>query len=482
MNLSQSLNLTKRRILYKINLALFVAIIVLFNACASMGDVEKLDTLYYKNNNLEDSYKYAKKYAKDDFLWAFQSGILAYQTGDFDASTKYFNISETFFETNSEENFLQSGLKTLSSILVANSMFEYHGNLYEAVFINYYKALNAIMIGDYATSRVEFNRANDRQRRSKDFFAERISKVRDAIEDETSVYNKEMTQVNGKKTNDSIDSIYVSHYKNLHQFQAYEGYVNPIVSYVSGIFFLMQNDFNKANDLLKEAYAISTKKEILFDLGILEKRKSNKTKEFYTWIIIEDGRSPKKHEIRLDVPLYLLDSNILYFGIALPNLDSGKSYNNKYSINTDMTYSANSMLANSFEVGNMESIIANEFSIEIPYIIMTSIISASYKAYLQYFLNKQFGGLAGLGGAIFNILTNSADIRNSRILPLRFLVMRIKNTDDIFYVFGDKKTIFSFSIDEKCTNLCLNKDNIVYLRVLQNDIISSLTHSIGENK
>lgn len=454
--------------------------LIFFNACSSMGDVERLDDLYYKNENLKDSYNYVKKYAKDDFLWAFQSGILAYQIGDFKASMEYFNISETFFEAHREEIFLTSGFKTIASILVSEAMFEYYGNLYEAVFINYYKALNAMMSGDYATSRVEFNRANDRQRRSKDFFAERINQVKNAIEDSTTTYSQEMREANREQAYNSMNSIYAQKYRNLDKFRAYDGFVNPIVSYLSGIFFLTQNDFNKANDLLKESYAISTKDEILLDLDILEKRKSKRNKDFYTWIIIEDGRSPKKYEIRFDVPLYLLNSNVFYFGIALPNLDSGKSYNNRYSISTSINNVES--VFNGFELANMEALVANEFNIELPYIIAKSIISASYKAYLQYFLSEQFGFLGGFAGAIFSATSTNADIRNARILPLRFIAIRIKNANDVFYIFGDKKMLYHFTIDEKCTTLCLNKDNIIYLRVLQNGIISSLTHSIGENK
>ena len=130
----------------------------------------------------------------------------------------------------------------------------------------------------------------------------------------------------------------------------------------------------------------------------------------------------------------------------------------------------------------MESIVSNEFSIEIPYIITTSLISSTYKAYLQSVLNKNFGLIGGIGGMLFSTISSNADIRNSRILPLRFLAIRIENKKQIFKLFGDGNLLYSFMLDNKCEELCLNRDNIIYIRVVQNGIISALTHSIGDIK
>ncbi len=454
---------------YKI---IFSCICFLFSACSSMSDVKKIDELYYANYNLDNAYKYSINYADKDFLWAFQSGILGFQIGNFSDSIKYFNISESYFEINAQENIFQSTLKTLSTILIGNGIFDYYGSLYEAIFINYYKALNFMMIGDYASSRVEFNRANDRQRRSKEFFADRINKINNALNNGEGIYNDDMKNIDGKKTFKSMNSIYASRYKNLDRFRAYNGYINPMVSYVSGIFFLLQNDFNKATDLLKEAYAVTQETKILDDIELLDERKAGKNTKYYTWIFLEDGRIPKKYEIRLDVPLFLLNASVFYFNIALPQLDSGKAFYSKYYIDL------NNQLIDSFELVNMQSIVANEFSLELPYIIMTSLISSTYKAYLQSVLNEHFGILGGIGGAVFSSVSTNADIRSPRILPLKFLAIRIPNDNHLFKLFGDGKLLHSFLLEEECNNLCLFGDNIIYIRVLQNGIISSLTHTI----
>lgn len=166
-----------------------------FCACASNGDIATLEMLYYEGKSVDDSYSYAKKYADDDFLWALQSGILAYQVGEFESANKHLNGAEVFFEGVSGENAFNSGFKSFASIILSNGMFEYSGAFYESVFINHYKALNAIMSGDFQGARVEFNRANDRQRRAKDYFADYIAKRDESIDSSKGEYSQKTQNV-----------------------------------------------------------------------------------------------------------------------------------------------------------------------------------------------------------------------------------------------------------------------------------------------
>lgn len=433
-----------------------------------MGDIQKLDEMYYKNDEIISSYNYVKKYSNSDFLWAFQSGILAYQMGDFEESINYFNISEQFFENISGETAINSTFKTLATILVSNNIFEYSGKYYEAVFINYYKALSAIFINDYKSARVEFNRANDRQRRSADYFSSYINQAKQSIEKNNADFQNEISGIDSNEISKGMNSILLKNYTNISSFRAYDGYINPLIPYVSGIFFLTQNDFNKANDLLRQSYSISKKEEILKDLEILSKRK-NGDKANYTWILIEDGRSPKKYEFRIDFPLFLFSKNMIYLNIALPNLDSGEEFYKNYYLKGDIEY-------NGFEISSLQMIVENEFSIELPYMITTSLISSSYKAYLQYLLSEKIGILGLIGGALFSKITTNADIRSSRILPLKFIAFRIKNSKNNFYIYANNKIIYNFIINNDCKDLCLNSDNMIYIRVFTNKVISLIHH------
>lgn len=457
--------------------ALFCALS--FSACASMGDIATLEVLYYDGKNVEDSYSYAKKYADDDFLWALQSGVLAYQLGDFESAREHLDGAEIFFEGTSGENAFNGGFKTFASIIISNGMFKYNGAFYESVFANHYKALNAIMTGDFQSARVEFNRANDRQRRAKDYFSDYISKRDESISESKGEYDKKTQSVDLDKSYEKATSIYGVHYQNLRRFQAFEGFVNPYISYISGIFFLAQRDYGKAQDLLKESYAITNNKAILQDIAILEKRKRDLVAEggkFYTWIIIEEGRIPKKEEIRFDLPLFFLNAGVLSFNIALPVLRESYAYSTNYNVKSNAKYKP----IKAFEIADISPLVANEFNIELPYIITTALLSSSYKAYLQYALSENLGFLGALGGAIFSHFSTNADIRSVRILPLRFYALRIPNENGDFTLHNGSYKLRDFAFN--CTNLCAKSDNIIYLRIVQNDIISVLIHSLNKEQ
>ena len=509
--------------------ALFCALS--FSACASMGDIATLEVLYYDGKNVEDSYSYAKKYADDDFLWALQSGILAYQLGESTNANEYLNGAEVFFEGTSGENAFNSGFKSFASIIISNGMFEYNGAFYESVFVNHYKALNAIMTGDFQSARVEFNRANDRQRRAKDYFSDYISKRDESISESKGEYGEKTQSVDLDKSYEKATSIYGAHYQNLRRFKAFEGYVNPYISYISGIFFLAQKDYTKAQNLLKESYAITNNKAILQDIAILEKRKRDLVAEggkFYTWIIIEEGRIPKKEEIRFDLPLFFLNAGVLSFNIALPVLRESYAYSTNYNVKYTQDSIGRSILDEksgygrheqgnktdslwllryarkscgltkrvaslpdlslkdkpvAFEIADISPLVANEFNIELPYIITTALLSSSYKAYLQYALSENLGFLGALGGAIFSHFSTNADIRSVRILPLRFYALRIPNENGDFTLHNGSYKLRDFAFEmDNCTNLCAKSDNIIYLRIVQNDIISVLTHSLNKEQ
>lgn len=455
---------------------LLSVVAIIFCSCASNGDIAKLESLYYEAKNVQNAYDYAKDYANDDFLWAMQSGILAYQNSDFSNANLFLTQGEIFFESIKGSSTF-SFFSTFADIIIGNGFFEYGGTFYESVFANHYKALSAIMLGDYQSARVEFNRANDRHRRAKDYFADYILKRDESINQSVGEFSDKTENININKSYDNALSIYGTNYNNLWRYKAFEGYVNPYISYISGIFFLTQRDFNKSLDLLKEAFAITSKKAILEDIKILQSRKDKNSKETYTWIIIEEGQIPKKDEIRLDLPLFFFNENLLSFNIALPILKEITQYTTNYNAK-----SLTNKAAESFEIADIASLVANEFDMELPYIITTSLLSSSYKAYLQYALGEKLGFFGSLAGAVFSYLTTSADIRSVRILPLRFYILRVSNKNGDFSLYNGGVKLQDFSLKD-CENLCKNSDNLIYIRIIKNDIISLLTHTFkGESQ
>lgn len=206
--------------------------------------------------------------------------------------------------------------------------------------VNTYKALNYASLHDSANTRVEFNRALDRQRRAKDYFRSEIQKKEANLEKE----NKE-----------AEDTVYKQYDSLLNDFKAYPDFINPFTTYMAGVYFLLDGDTVKARDLLKESMEMQpSNKQIKSDYKLSNKYLDSslrESKEKYAWIIYENGQGMIKDEIRIDIPLFIFSRNVIYTGIALPKIVERSSSYAYLDINGKDTT----------EVCNMDNVIKTEF-------------------------------------------------------------------------------------------------------------------------
>ena len=79
----------------------------------------------------------------------------------------------------------------------------YIGTQYDGVMANTYKAIDYLALGDNEGARVEFNRAIDRQRRAKAYYAELIEKNREAIE---KMFGRDFQTLGGEMRAPSVSS------------------------------------------------------------------------------------------------------------------------------------------------------------------------------------------------------------------------------------------------------------------------------------
>lgn len=469
---------------------IFLFLVFIFAGCAYQENLNKFDSLYYGQKQ-QEAFEFSKKKIKNNLLWQIQSGVSGYTSGNYQASLSILDTAEELLNKNQAQGILSSSLSNTGATLINDNVKSYQGNLYEGVMINYYKALDALLLNDNARARVEFNRANDRQRRAKDYYQKEIKKAVETEQKEGEAKDPKASKEIAKNTSkDKIDSILNSQYSNLKKFGIYEGFINPLVSYMSGLYFSLQGD-PKGIDFLKEAYGINHSKIIAEDILLFQKHQKMPK---YTWIIIEDGRSAIKQEFSLNIPLYLVSNEVLYFGLALPQLQDGidfyQSFHTKYK-NTTKNFE---------EISFFDAIIANEFSKQLPFIITRAVISAVYKASMQSVLKETLGTFAAIGGAVFSAATTAADTRITTVFPHKVWLNRIQNNEEKIIIDGDGKKIFeaqliecgtkveptvestrkSNSKQEEKYKICKNTNNIIYIRTTKNNIIPKLI--IGEKQ
>jgi hypothetical protein len=69
---------------------------------------------------------------------------------------------------------------------------------------------------------------------------------------------------------------------------------------------------------------------------------------------------------------------------------------------------------------SMSGVIAQEFKKELPAMAVREVSRAALKTYFQYKMNRNYGSLAGLAGALYQASTTATDIRSWSSLPNEF--------------------------------------------------------------
>ncbi|PAF48262.1 hypothetical protein BKH41_05985 [Helicobacter sp. 12S02232-10] len=462
---------------------LYPLVFFLIWGCASyQGKIEHFNKLYYEENQ-EKAYDFSKKFIKNDLLWEIQNGINAFVIGKYEESLKTLDEAETLLNKNQAQNIFSSSFDNIGATLINDNVKSYHGNIYEGILINYYKALDAMVTGDEARARIEFNRANDRQRRAKEYYQKEIQADLKKNKDNQTKKNTSSEKLDTNTSQEQVDSILNSQYSNLKHFKAYDGFVNPLISYVSGLYFSLQKD-PKGIDLLKESYGINHSDIIGEDLVLFQTHSASSKK--YTWIIIEDGKSSSKKEFTIEMPPIVVDKKIYYFKISVPELEDGVNFYTSFKLKAKNAKKFD-------EISIFDGVIANEFSKQLPYILTRAIISAGYKTSLQITLNELFGDIGGIVGALFSATTTFADTRITTVFPHKVWLTRLQNYQGKVILKGNEKNIFDFElIDCKQKDpltqtaqtdhlkICKNTDNLIYIRTTKNNIIPKLL--IGEKQ
>lgn len=295
--------------------------------------------------------------------------------------------------------------------------------------------------GDMQNARVEFNRALDRQRRAKEYFKERIEKKRKKLREKEKEKREKLSEkeedeekaidipsVQAIMQKEKVNATLHKRYSNLDQFAVYPDFINPFTTYLSGLFFMLQDDYAKANTYLKETYGMIENKEVVEkDFVTVENilNKGAKPPQENVWVIFANGLAPEKQEWRIDLPLFVVNKKVMHAGIALPKLeprDPAQPY-------LQIQPSAEKRLRTGV-LTSMDGVIAQEFKKEYPYIMTRAITSALFKTVAQYYAGEKFGILGSMTGAVYSGAATGTDTRMWQGLPKNFQVAQFKRPQD----------------------------------------------------
>lgn len=392
-----------------------------FNQFIQVADLEQARLFAENKMSLRDIPR------GEDLLWSLQMGSVARINKDYGQSTTLFDACESMMTHFDSEN--SEGGHAVGSIAVNKNIVPYTGQIYDGVMVNTYKALNFISTAQYDLARVEFNRALDRQRRAKESFNKEIQKQKDAIDRDANSENVQRSLDNPELKQRLEDT-----YPSLYNFSVYPDFVNPFATYMAGLFFLIEGDYAKSIDLLKESVGmVPENTAILQDMDVVNRVLSGgKAIEPTVWVIFENGLGPIKEEFRIDLPLFIATNDVRYVGIALPKLvlrQAAMPY---------LEAGANSMTLRTQTVADMDRVIQTEFEKDYKGILTEAIISTTAKAVAQYQLEqKNSDPWAAIAMAVYNFATTAADVRIWTALPKDIQTARMPMPENgIVSVFG----------------------------------------------
>ncbi len=439
--------------------ALLLGVLFFAGCNAPKSSLKKFDG-YFASGAYDKSVEFAQsklgkgeKNKREDLLWTMQLGAVERLRGNHETSANYFDESEELLNEYDTHN---KALDTIGSTVVNENIVPYLGEEYDGVMVNTYKALDFMMLKKDDLARVEFNRALDRQRRSKEKFAKEIAKLDEEIRRQEQSQNG--SQVRQSVENPQIDAIVAEKYPNLSAFEAYPDFVNPFTTYIAGVYFNLVGDHTKAVDLLKESYGmVPDNRYVAEDLAVTERvLDGQQALENTVWVIFENGLGPTKKEIRLDLPLFLVTREVKYVGIALPRLEfRGQAFPSLWIKAGQANYET-------LPVADMDRVVQTEFKKDFKGILTRAIISATIKAAAQYALenqNSSGGSMASIFMAVYSFATTAADVRIWTTLPKDFQVARFGIPEDrLVRIHPSGGTPFDVKIPD-CRNA------VVYVRI-----------------
>ncbi len=154
----------RKNVAYVLLFPLLLMLIVLLNGCTSFMDLSATQSLYkgakyqgaYENLLLEAPSLLKKQ---GPIIVNYDLGILSRLSGDYKDSNNYFSESERLIW----EAYTESVSGNIASFLVNDNTKAYQGEEYEDMYLNVFKALNYMHLGETEAALVELNRSIEKQ-------------------------------------------------------------------------------------------------------------------------------------------------------------------------------------------------------------------------------------------------------------------------------------------------------------------------------
>lgn len=393
-----------------------------------------------------------------DLLDTLNAGPFLFFQNDFEGASKVMDLADIKLSEHFSRSVLSKGGREATTALANASILGYEPMAMDNLYLNSYKALNYLADRNKANARIEINRGYSKQQDIAEYYDKEISKAQKAANKET----QELDETNQKQASETQDKLIRENYGDLSKWKGYKNYMNPYVTYVSGLYFLLdargRSDFETASTYLKRARGMMPKNSIIKnDLAQAEKSSNYnaKSNEKFVWVIYENGMIANFEEIRLTIPVFLVsqDVQLTTFSMPKPKLREQAFNSLSFAFGDGKKYKSEI-------IADMDSIFIAEFNKNLPVYLSRAIAQAVAKSMLQYAASQEEDAWASLAAQVYTLSTSSADLRSWHSLPKNVQIAKIpvKKTQNL--------SIFSKGTDILGEVEIKNDVNtIVYIRI-----------------
>ena len=276
----------------------------------------------------------------------------------------------------------EEAVKFVGTTLTNDTLAGYNGKIYEGLMLDYYQALNNLMLGDEGRARVSFNRLEERQGNAE---IQLQSYTRSLDESEVEVDNEQDQEI-VERTVEESDVNFAQGIANLPENQLAAQIRSPSGDLVNAVFRQTSSaSADRASDRTKRAIkAVQSKapdNSARRFAGDLQQSFSN-LKADHVFVIYEDGMGPSIEEFRVDLPLALVSDDLLYVGVALPEFKQG------FVNNQSLTLTQGSLSVETVPVSDVNRMASLEFSAAYDKKVAKEVTSAIIKTVAQVAANK----------------------------------------------------------------------------------------------
>ncbi len=399
---------------------------------------------------------------RDGLLARLEQGAILRAAGEIEESARVFRRADQIVRI--ADALAETQVNQEAAALLTNpTAVAYRGTQYDRVMLSVYQAMNHLELGDFELARVYLRQALNRQQAAADEHRAQIERQRKALAAQGRQENVDVDRALGDpgfqrdlaaRANSAERQRAIDPPDDLRE---YANYQNPLVEYLTGVFFTATGDDpERGFAAFERARALEPRNPYLAaDVATADRVASGLPVEETVWVIYEAGLAPALDQVKIDVPAFYFGGEFGRLGlpgIALPTLLYAPPASDSIGIDTGQRTYETARLA------SLDGIVKAEFDADFGRRLTRAITASVLKAAAAYAINRaadeaardQENTLAGalivLGSRVgtigYQYVTNQADQRSWRTLPGRVQVASFPApVDGRLTLYGDRQRV-----------------------------------------